>query len=69
MVSSVTRPSRKIHFDIERQQPIKQDGLAIIVPLRELVVLKTYQAGAAISMFRSSSGLWTCRMVLIATRA
>jgi hypothetical protein len=28
-----------------------------------------YQAGAVISMFRSSSGLWIWRMVLIATRA
>ena len=30
---------------------------------------RRYQAGDAISMFRSSSGLWICRMVLIATRA
>jgi len=44
MVSSVTGPYHKIRFDIEREQPIKQWGLAIIVPLRELAVLNLFAA-------------------------
>ena len=28
-----------------------------------------HQSGAVLAMFRSSSGLWICRMMLIATRA
>src|SRR3954465_15502426 len=38
MVPSVTGALRKIHFDIERQQPIEQRRLAVIMPRLEAAV-------------------------------
>jgi len=38
MVPSVTGAVRKIHFDIESQQPIEQRHLAIIMPRLEAAV-------------------------------
>jgi hypothetical protein len=40
----MTRPYHKIRFDIEREQPVKQWSLAIVVPLRELGVRDLFAA-------------------------
>ena len=44
MVPSVTGALRKIHFDIERQQPIEQRRLAIIMPRLEAAVADLFAA-------------------------